>query len=108
MAFGGAPAAAQTVYQLTKIPLSAAFVVNFGGIHAMVDVVGTVHVCIPYTVRSTFSTKVWEQDCHDMNGAEAEEFMRQRKGTPAGDFGRIYDQQLVVNARPTRSRAPEC
>jgi anionic cell wall polymer biosynthesis LytR-Cps2A-Psr (LCP) family protein len=29
---------------------------------------------------------------------EAEEFMRQRKAAPGGDFGRIHDQQLVVKA----------
>ena len=98
MALGGAAHAARTVYELTKIPFDGAFVVNFGGIHRMVEVVGKIHVCIPYTVRSTFSRKVWEQGCHDMDPKETEEFMRQRMGTPAGDFARMYDQQLVVKA----------
>jgi LCP family protein required for cell wall assembly len=97
-AFGGAKLTAKTVYELTKVPLDGAMIVNFGGIHSMVDVVGTVNVCIPYAAHSTFSTKVWAKGCHDMGPAEAEEFMRQRKGVPGGDFGRIHDQQLVVNA----------
>ena len=33
-----------------------------------------------------------------MGPAETEEFMRQRKRVPGGDFGRIFDQQLVVKA----------
>jgi LCP family protein required for cell wall assembly len=98
MAFGGANLTAKTVYELTQIPLNGAMIVNFQGVHAMVGAVGGVHVCIPYTVRSVFSTKVWEKGCHDMGPEEAEEFMRQRMGTPGGDFGRIKNQQHVIKA----------
>lgn len=98
MAFGGAAHAARTVYELTKIPLDGAFVVNFEGIRRMVEVVGTVHVCIPYDVASTFSDRYWSAGCHDMDPAAAEEFMRQRYNVPGGDFGRIHNQQLVVKA----------
>lgn len=101
-AFGGAKLAAKTVYELTKVPFNGAMIVNFDGVHTMVGQVGTVHVCIPYTVRSTFSTKVWPKGCHDMGPEESEEFMRQRKGVPGGDFGRIHDQQLVVKALATK------
>jgi LCP family protein required for cell wall assembly len=98
MAFGGAAHAAKTVYELTKIPLDGAFVVSFDGIHRMVGVVGTVHVCIPYDVASSFTDRYWSAGCHDMGPDEAEEFMRQRYNVPGGDFGRIHDQQLVVRA----------
>ncbi len=96
MAFGGAKLAAKTVYELTKIPLNGAVIVNFTGVQAMVGAVGGVRVCIPYTVKSSFSSKVWAKGCHDLNPAEAEEFVRQRKGTPGGDLGRIKNQQHVV------------
>lgn len=96
MSFGGAKLAAKTVYELTKIPLSGAIVVNFAGIQAMVGAVGGVRVCIPYTVKSSFSTKVWAKGCHELNPQEAEEFVRQRKGTPGGDLGRIKNQQHVI------------
>jgi LCP family protein required for cell wall assembly len=97
-AFGGAKLAAKTVYELTKIPLDGAMIVNFGGIHTMVAEVGTVHVCIPYSVRSIHTNRVWPAGCHDLGPDEAEDFMRQRKSVPGGDFGRIHDQQLVVKA----------
>jgi LCP family protein required for cell wall assembly len=97
-AFGGAKLAAKTVYELTKIPLDGAMIVNFGGIHTMVGVVGTVNVCVPYTVRSIHTDRVWTSGCHEMGPDETEDFMRQRKSLPNGDFGRIQDQQLVIKA----------
>jgi len=96
MSFGGAKHAAKTVYELTKIPLNGAVIVNFQGVQTMVNAVGGVRVCIPYTVKSSFSDKVWPKGCHNLNPAEAEEFVRQRKGTPGGDLGRIKNQQHVI------------
>jgi LCP family protein required for cell wall assembly len=97
-AFGGAKLAASAVHQLTGVPLDGAMIANFASIHELVDAVGGVSVCVPYDVKSTFSAKVWKTGCHDMHGAEAEEFMRQRYEVPGGDFGRMYNQQLVVKA----------
>jgi len=97
-AYGGAKLAAATVQQLTGVPLDGAMIANFASIHRLVDAVDGVDVCIPYQVRSTFSTRVWAPGCHHMAGPEAEEFMRQRYEVPGGDFGRMYDQQLVIKA----------
>ncbi|MFE9956959.1 LCP family protein [Micromonospora sp. NPDC005299] len=97
-AFGGAPHAAKTITQLTGVKFDGALIANFASINKMVDAVDGVRVCVPYTVRSTFSKTAWEKGCHDLDGVEAEEFMRQRKSVPGGDFGRIHDQQLVVKA----------
>jgi LCP family protein required for cell wall assembly len=101
-AFGGAKLSAKTVYGLTKIPLDSAMIVNFSGIAKMVDAVGTVNVCIPYTVSSIHTGRVWSAGCHDMGPDETADFLRQRKSVPGGDFGRIQDQQLVVKALADR------
>ena len=101
-AFGGAKLAAKTVYELTGIPLDGAMIVNFDGIHTMVGEVGTVHVCIPYSVKSIHTDRFWAAGCHDMGPEETEDFMRQRMSVPGGDFGRIHDQQLVVAALASR------
>jgi LCP family protein required for cell wall assembly len=95
-AFGGAPLAAKTVMALTGLPLDGAMVVHFAGIRTMVDAVGGVRVCVDYDVRSSFSDRVWTKGCHTMNGAVAEEFMRERRNVPGGDVGRMHQQQLVV------------
>ena len=94
--YGGAKLAAETVYNLTKVPLDTAMIIDFAGIHSMVGAVGTVHVCIPFSMRSIHTKRKWAKGCHDMGPEETEDFMRQRKSVPGGDFGRIQNQQLVV------------
>ena len=96
LAYGGANLAAKTVYNLTKVPLNGAMLVNFDGVHKMVEAVGGVNVCTPFAVKSSFSSRFWDVGCHDMTPAEAEEFMRQRYNVPGGDFGRIKNQQNVI------------
>lgn len=97
-AYGGAALTATTVRKLTGIPLDGAMIANFASIRDLVDAVDGVNVCVPYDVKSTFSTREWKQGCHDMDGDIAEEFMRQRYNVPGGDFGRIKNQQLVVQS----------
>jgi LCP family protein required for cell wall assembly len=98
LAFGGAPLAARTITQLTGIPLDGAVVVHFAGLRDMVDAVGGVTVCIDYDVRSSYIDKVWIKGCHQMNGADADAFTRERYNVPLGDIGREHQQQAVVQA----------
>jgi LCP family protein required for cell wall assembly len=99
-AYGGARLAAKTIYNLTKVSLNGAMIVNFAGVRNMIEAVDGVRVCIPYRVVSSFGEyqKTWDIGCHDMDGREAEVFVRQRKGVPGGDFGRMKSQQLVMQA----------
>ncbi|HWS39009.1 MAG TPA: LCP family protein [Actinoplanes sp.] len=97
-AFGGAALTAQTVERLTGISLDGAMIADFASIRDLVDSVDGVNVCVPYDVRSSFSGRQWKTGCHDLTGDTAEEFMRQRYHVPGGDFGRMYNQQLVVKA----------
>ena len=105
LSFGGANLAAKTVYQLTKVPLNGAMIVNFAGVQNMVNAVGGVHVCPPYDVPNYFKSDFpqynagWKKGkCYDMQGEEAEVFLRQRHDVPGGDFGRMRSQQLVMSA----------
>jgi LCP family protein required for cell wall assembly len=102
--FGGAALAVKTIYELTKIPLDGAMIINFAGVVNMVNAVGGVHVCVPYDVPNYFQSDFpqykngWPKGCYDMGGEEAEVFLRQRHDVPGGDFGRIISQQLVMKA----------
>ncbi len=100
--YGGANLAAKAVYELTKIPLDGAMIVNFAGVRNMVEAVGGVHVCVPYAVPNFFQEYPqypgWSAGCHDMQGEETEVFVRQRNDVPGGDFGRMRSQQLVMKA----------
>ena len=105
LSFGGANLAAKTVYELTRVPLNGAMIVNFAGVENMVDAVGGVHVCPPYDVPNYFTSDFpqynagWKKGkCYDMKGEEAEVFLRQRHDVPGGDFGRMRSQQLVMQA----------
>ncbi|MFI6132810.1 LCP family protein [Micromonospora sp. NPDC051141] len=97
-AFGGAPLAAETVAKLTGLPLDGVLVANFAAVRKLVDAVGGVTVCLPYAVTSSDTGATWPAGCHELNGAAADDLVRQRHGVPGGDFGRIHDQQLVVRA----------
>jgi LCP family protein required for cell wall assembly len=113
---GGAPLAAQTVFNLTHIPLDGAVIINFAGVENMVNAVGGIRVCPPYDVGNWFPDfKQYGPDkvrsdagvvypgwlkghCYQMNGTEAMVFARQRHIVAGGDFGRIRNQQLVMQA----------
>ena len=102
-AYGGAPLAAQTIYNLTGSPLDGAVVVDFNSVRTMVNAVGGIRVCTPYTVRSIHTDRVWPAGCNHMTGDSAQDFMRQRYSVPGSDFGRIHDQQLVLQALLTKA-----
>jgi LCP family protein required for cell wall assembly len=104
LAFGGANLAARTIYNLTKLPVNGAMLVNFEGVSNMVNAVGGVDVCPPYNVPNFFTDDYpqyagWSAGrCYEMKGEEAMVFLRQRHDLPGGDFGRIRSQQLVLKA----------
>ncbi|WFE53751.1 LCP family protein [Micromonospora sp. WMMD1155] len=104
-AFGGAALAAETVAKLTGVPLDGVLVANFAAVRKLVDAVGTINVCLPYPVTSSDTKVTWTAGCHDLDGRAADDLMRQRHGVPGGDFGRIYDQHLVVRALAERISA---
>ena len=97
-AYGGAPLAAQTIYDLTGSPLDGAVVVDFNSVRTLVNAVGGIRVCTTYTVRSIHTDRVWPAGCNHLSGDSAQDFMRQRYSVPGSDFGRIHDQQLVLEA----------
>lgn len=102
-AYGGAPLAAQTIYDLTDSPLDGAVVVDFNSVRTLVNAVGGIRVCTTYPVRSIHTDRVWPAGCNHMSGDSAQDFMRQRYSVPGSDFGRIHDQQLVLEALLTKA-----
>ncbi|MFD1325996.1 LCP family protein [Micromonospora sonneratiae] len=97
-AFGGPALAAKTMTRLIGVPLDGVIVADFSAVRQMIDAVGGVRVCLPYDVVMLGSQGGWAKGCHQLDGNEANELMRQRYGVPGGDFGRIHDQQLVIKA----------
>jgi LCP family protein required for cell wall assembly len=96
--FGGPALTAKTVNQLTGIPLNGAFLLDFDSVRKLVGIVGGVTVCIPFNMSSIHTSRVWKKGCNFLTADAAQDFMRQRKTVPGGDFGRIQNQQRVVLA----------
>ncbi|GIH16321.1 LCP family protein [Rugosimonospora africana] len=96
-AFGGAPLAAQTLTKLTGVTLDGALVATFEATRRIVDAVGGVDVCLPYTVESSDTHRIWTAGRHHLNGDEADDLAR-HYDLPDANLSRIHDQQLVVQA----------
>jgi LCP family protein required for cell wall assembly len=96
--FGGPALTAKTVNKLTGIPLNGAFLLDFNSVRKLVGIVGGVTVCIPFSMRSIHTTRTWKKGCNFLTADAAQDFMRQRKSVPGGDFGRIQNQQRVILA----------
>jgi LCP family protein required for cell wall assembly len=96
--FGGPALTAKTVNRLTGVPLNGAFLLDFNSVRKLVGIVGGVTVCIPFSMRSIHTDRVWKKGCNFLTADAAQDFMRQRKTVPGGDFGRIQNQQRVVLA----------
>ncbi|WP_084742163.1 LCP family protein [Cryptosporangium aurantiacum] len=96
--YGGPALTAKTVQQLTGIELNGAFLLDFNSVRKLVGIVGGVEVCIPFSMSSIHTDRVWKKGCNFLTADGAQDFMRQRKSVPGGDFGRIQNQQRVVLA----------
>jgi LCP family protein required for cell wall assembly len=96
MMYGGANLTAKTVYNLTQVPLNGAILVNFDGIQNMVAAVGGVNACTPEGFTSSFNHVWYPAGCHDLTPEEAEFWARERMAMTGGDFGRIQNQQRII------------
>lgn len=94
---GGAPAVARTVGNLTGISLDGALIADLDRIDQLVDAVGGITVCVTDDERLT-GGGVRKAGCHELDGDQAEEFMRGRRQDRGDDSARIDDQQRVMKA----------
>ncbi len=67
--------------------------IGFGGFANVVDAVGGVEMCFDEPVQDENSGADFEAGCHNLNGAEALAFNRQRYQEAEGDLGRTRNQQ---------------
>ncbi len=93
----GGPACVQrTVESLTGLRIDHFVVVDFVGFVDMVDAVGGVTVYIPEPISDPESAIYFEAGCQTLEGEQALDYVRVRKGVGGGngsDIGRIERQQ---------------
>jgi LCP family protein required for cell wall assembly len=95
---GGTRLLSATLSRLTGIRFDGAALVNFAGFQRAIDLLGGVRICVDTEVRSIHTRAVFTPGCHEMTGAQALDFARQRYDLPNGDFDRQRHQQQVLRA----------
>lgn len=92
-AWGGPALAVETIENLTDIRIDHVAIIDWEGFKALTDALGGITITIPETVKDGYSGKVWTAGQHQMDGATALDYVRQRAGLAGGDFDRIKRQQ---------------
>ncbi|MDG4790820.1 LCP family protein [Micromonospora sp. WMMD1102] len=95
---GGTRLLSATLSRLTGIRFDGAALVNFAGFQRSIDLLGGIRMCVDTPVRSIHTRNLFEAGCHQMTGAQALDYARQRYDLPNGDFDRQRHQQQLLRA----------
>jgi LCP family protein required for cell wall assembly len=95
---GGPPLLIRTIEQLSGLRIDNYAQIDFDGFQAMVDTLGGVEVCLSEPAQDPFSGIDLPAGRQTIAGEQALAFVRQRKGLPNGDLGRIARQQQFIGA----------
>jgi LCP family protein required for cell wall assembly len=95
--WGGVPLTVETVERFTGVHIDHAVVINFGGFAQVTDALGGVDMYIDKTIKSIHPPyRTFVKGTHHYNGAEALDYIRQRKQFANGDFTRVAHQQAFL------------
>ena len=98
-AWGGLPLAVRTVECVTDVRIDHVVAIDFGGFKEVTDALGGVDLKVDRTITSIHKPyRKFTKGMHHMNGAEALDWVRQRKQFPEGDFARMRHQQEFLKA----------
>jgi LCP family protein required for cell wall assembly len=99
IAFGGVPLMVQTVESYTGVRIDHVMLLDFAGFVEVTDALGGVDLHIDQTIESIHGDhRVFEAGDQHLSGAEALDYIRQRKQFADGDFSRIRNQQQFLKA----------
>jgi LCP family protein required for cell wall assembly len=105
LAMGGPTLMAETVRQVTGLPVNFYVLTAFEGFQKIVDEVGGVHVQVDKKMNDKFSGARFDPGWHDMNGGEALAYSRDRHDVANGDFTRSLHQGNVMLSGLAKLRA---
>ncbi|MDJ0324439.1 LCP family protein [Cryobacterium sp. PH31-AA6] len=99
LSWGGVPLAVQTVESLLGVRIDHVAVVDFAGFKGVTDLVGGVDISNPIGFNSYhLKGHYFEEGPLHLNGTEAMAFARERYAFADGDFQRVRNQQLIIQA----------
>ncbi|HEX9999414.1 MAG TPA: LCP family protein [Actinoplanes sp.] len=97
--FGGLPRAVHTIECLTDVKVDHVMAVDFGGFKEVTDALGGVDLKVEKTIKSIHKPyRVFKKGTMHMSGAQALDWIRQRKQFARGDFARMQHQQEFLKA----------
>jgi LCP family protein required for cell wall assembly len=103
-AWGGAPLMVQTVEGLTGVHIDHVALIDFAGFARVVDALGGVDLKIEKTIKSIHPPfRTFQKGTQHLNGAEALDYVRQRKQFADGDFSRERHQREFLQALMDRA-----
>ncbi|WFE37514.1 LCP family protein [Micromonospora sp. WMMD998] len=98
-AFGGLPLAVRTVECFTDVRIDHVMAIDFAGFKDVTDALGGVDLKVDRTIKSIHKPyRTFTKGVNHMDGAEALDWVRQRKQFPDGDFARMRHQQEFLKA----------
>ncbi len=99
LSWGGVPLAVQTVESLLGVRIDHVAVVDFAGFKDVTDLLGGVDISNPIGFDSYhLKGHYFAEGSLHLNGAEAMAFARERYAFADGDFQRVRNQQLIIQA----------
>ena len=105
LAMGGPTLMAQTIRQLTGLPVDYYVVTGFEGFQQIVDELAGVNVHVDRRMNDHFSGANFQPGWYDMNGGEALAYSRDRHDVENGDFTRSMHQGNVLLSGLAKLRA---
>lgn len=98
-AYGGLPLAVRTVECFTDVRIDHVMAIDFAGFKQVTDALGGVDLPVERDITSIHKPyRKFKKGLNHMDGAEALDWIRQRKQFPDGDFARMRHQQQFIRA----------
>nr|WP_246278844.1 LCP family protein [Phytohabitans rumicis] len=103
-AWGGTPLVVQTVEKFTGVRIDHVVLIDFAGFARVTDALGGVDMYVEQTITSIHGQhRTFTKGEHHFTGAEALDYVRQRKQFKDGDFARERHQQEFLKALMTKA-----
>ena len=97
LTYGGLACTVLTVEKLTGLSIPFAVEAQFSGVMALSTAVGGVPVCVAEEIQDEYTGTFLSPGMHTLEGVEALQFLRTRKGIGDGsDLTRINNQQVFM------------
>jgi len=109
LSYGGLSCVAQTVTELTGLPIQYAGLIKFYGVINMADAIGGVDVCVDGPmVDDNTGINIAEAGTYNLKGIDALAFLRSRAAVGDGsDLTRISSQQVYLSALVRKLKSSE-